>query len=342
MPAALEKLTTIIGLMGRLEPGYAQGGAGVGATDGIQLVELPEWPTDDYLYRGDVGGFPGTGAAAPNNPAVGLQLRGIPYKTRVKGAGSAYSASNLPRDIHVGMKVSGHDHVVVTTGGAETVTYTPAPGPIGFASGSYEGYARGQKYAVLGVVADHMAEGADEGPTIFTFPISGILSQLTDVALPAITYAPTVIAPNNNGIALVLGNFVNARLRRWKWALNRKVLGPRTDRNAAGGHGGFGLSPDRAPILTTICEMTAFATTPFHQASALHPGQLKDLGTKLAWAVGPIGGVQYNKHKLSGAQAQVDKWKEIVDPDGIPCWEIDWKISATTPTANDDYSWLFN
>lgn len=340
MPA-VEKVDTLLGWLLALEASYDAGGVLSAATDGVQLTELPDMPLD-YLWPGDLGPAPGTGGPLPLNPPVGPQTE-FEYKTRVKGSGAAYSPTVLPKDVHVGFRISGHDAAIVTTPGVEKVTYTPTPGPTGFASGVADGYGRGHKHALTGIVADLVLEGSDEGPVIATFSIRAKRTLPTDVAVPAITYATAVTPPNNNNVAFSLGSFTAARVRRWRFARNGTRLGPRTDRNAAGGHAGFGLSARRRPEVQVVIEAPARATSsPFHTATQIDPDKLQELATKLAWSLGPIGGTQYNRVKGSGPQAQVLRAVESTDAEGVVIWTMDLLITPTTFVANDDYSWVFD
>lgn len=345
MPTAVEKTTQIIGMKALVEASYGAGGAPADATDAIQLIDLPELALDKFLWDGAIGKANGGGAQLPDNPPVGGELE-LTYRVRFKGAGSAYAAGNRAKDIKVGMAISGHDVVIDTTGGAEKETHTPRNGPTGFPSGVYELFSVGEKYIGTGVVADLVIRGEEVGPIVFEFPLRGLLGMPVDAAVPALTYPETVDAPNNTGVVLSLGvgtpfAGAGARLASWRFEKHAEILGPRTDTNAAGGHAGFGHSGARDPQLIITLERTALKTiTPWYDATQLNPYELLRRKDKFAWALGPIGGVDYNRLKLSGPKAQVIGVKPATVANGVAAWELTLRLLPTAMNGADDYTIL--
>lgn len=345
MPTAVEKTATIIGLKGLVEASFGAGGAPADGADAIQMIDLPELPLDKYLWDGALGKATGGGAQLPNNPPVGREFE-MPYRVRFKGAGSAYAAGNRARDVKVGLAISGHDVVVDATGGAEKETHTPRNGPTGFASAVYEMFGVGEKYIGTGVVADLIIRGEEVGPIVFEFLLRGLLSMPVDAAVPTLTYAETVDPPNNTGVTFVLGTGTpfqgaGARIASWRFEKKAELLGPRTDTNAAGGHAGFGHSGARDPQLVVTLERTVLKTiSPWYDATTLNPYELMNRKDKFAWALGPIGGVDYNRLKLSGPKAQVIGVRPAIVASGVAAWELTLRLLPTVQNGFDDYTIL--
>lgn len=339
--AAVEKVVTVFGMRAGVEAAYAGGGVLTDADDAVQMLEMPEF-TPDHLWSGDRGMGPG-GPPLVDSPPIGYQAE-FPYRVAFKGAGSAYSASNRARDIKVGMRISGHAVVVDATGGAEKETHTPIAS--GFASGVFDLFSYAEKRVLTGAVADLIIMGEENGPIVFEFPLRGLLSLPVDAAVPALVYAESVTPPNNTNIVFSLGAgtpFINGRVAAWRFEKRAQVLGPRTDHNAAGGHAGFGLGPGRSPRLFVTLERTSrsgVGISPYYTASQINPEQLRELKSKLAWSLGPIGGTDYNRLKISGPQAQIVGVEDVTLNDGIAGWRIELKITPTTTYALDDYTIL--
>lgn len=340
--AAVEKVVTVFGMRGGVEGGgYGAGGVLTDADDAIQMVDLPTF-TPDYLWPGELEVGPG-GSQLPDNPPVGLQAQ-FPYRVRFKGAGSAYSASNRARDVKVGLRISGHQVIVDTTAGVEKETHTPIAS--GFASGVFDLFSYAEKRVLTGAVADLIIMGEENGPIIFEFPLRGLIDLPVDAAVPALVYANGVTAPNNTNMVFSLGSgtpFINGRVAAWRFEKRVQFVGPRTDHNAVGGHAGFGLGPGRSPRLFVTLERTSrsgVGGTPYYTASQINPEKLRDLKSKLAWSLGPIGGEDYNRLKISGPQAQIVGVEDVSLSEGIAGWRIELKITPTTTYALDDYTIL--
>lgn len=339
--AAVEKVVTVFGMRAGVEGSYGGGGVLTDADDAVQMLDMPEF-TPDYLWPGDRGAGPG-GAPLVDSPPIGYQAE-FPYRVAFKGAGSAYAAANRARDVKVGLRISGHQVVVDTTAGVEKETHTPIAS--GFASGVFDLFSYGEKRVATGAVADLIIMGEENGPIVFEFPVRCLLGLPTDSAVPNLVYAESVIAPNNTNMAFSLGAgtpFINGRVAAWRFEKRAQVLGPRTDHNAGGGHAGFGLGPGRNPRLFVTLERTSrsgVGIAPHYTASQIDPEKLRDLKSKLAWSLGPIGGTDYNRFKISGPQCQVVGVEDVTLNDGIAGWRLELKITPTTQHALDDYTIL--
>lgn len=315
-----EKLVTLYGLLGNTEASYNAGGALAAASHGILLAE-PVAMAIDYVHAGERGPAPG---------ASGLLKRGKPSgrfgeltaKIEGRGRGSAYSGSNFPPDIHTLMRISGHSATVDTTLNAEKVTYRPVSDRASFASGVFEGYARGQKYPITGAYADFTF--MIDGPSflMFEFALQGLIGIPTDVAVPAISY-PGAEPPKAENIGLTIGAW-SPVVRKVGFKANRG-RSARADVNGAG-HQGFSLGR-RNPELEITVEAVPL--------SVFDPYTARDSATSYAVTL-TVGGVQYNKIQFTAAQAQIANVADEEDED-TALWTLTMPCAQSSPIANDDY-----
>jgi hypothetical protein len=333
------KLRNLFGLMVKAETTYGTAVSLAGATDGILVTEIPD-VKPEYVHDGSRNG-----RAVGMGPLKRVNKSGRAAKvsviTEARGFGAAYSASNLP-SIDRLLKAAGYGATVVTTGGAETVTYTPqAIAGSGSAPTSLtlESYVNSQKYALAGVYADLMAGGSAGDIPKFEFPCSGIMSATeTDAAVPAITY-PSIDPPKAETMVLTLGLYTPLIVKDWQFALGRQ-LAPRAYDNTNARHGGF--SPgDISPTLEVVVEMVALATVnPWNTATTINPRELAERASSLAASL-IVGSVQYNKYKLSAPQAQLVDVEELEDGPTSE-WRLKFLLPPSTPVALDSHNWLFN
>lgn len=335
----LAKSPRILGLLGKLEGSYGAGATLSAATDGIQLAETPKL-TINYGYDGSRPAPPGTMGsqrrAAPNGRTVS-----VPFKAEAKGAGAAYSSTVVP-SLHVFLRLCGFDAVVTTTLNLEKWVYTPTPGPVGYGSGAFSAYARGELYPLTAAYADWTLTGDSNGVVYLTATVSALLGAISDqVTPPAITYPlAAVLPPTAVGAGLFsLGLFTNAVLQKWTLKGGRKIT-PRLNQNAAGGHAGFAIG-NRTPTLDVTYETPTLATTPFHSASAVDPYNLYDAATELAWAI-QIGSAQYNRHKWFGAKAQIMKAPDTAENGDVVVTNLSLQLNPSAAGANDEITAQFD
>jgi hypothetical protein len=328
MPGAAGKLIKIFGVRAKIETTYGTNSVPA-AIDAIQLAENPQLAV----------AFANDGARAMPPGTMGSQNRVVPSgrtgETTLKfepvGYGTAYSATNLPRG-HALLRASGLDAAVVVTGGAETVTYTPTPGPTGFASVSADLFARGQQYAMAAILGD-LTIGA-VGPVVpmAEVAIKGLVSAITDAAVPSLTYTPwlALAPPKAVNIAFTINGVSTLIVKSWQLKMNR-ALGARLDQNS-GGHAGW-ASGVRAPTLEIEIENPAIAT--------FDPNALRLSAATMA-ATLTIGTTQYNKYTLATSnQAQI---VEVSDGAEDPTATVKFKLQLNPSAlgANDEFSLLFN
>jgi hypothetical protein len=335
MASALEKVITLYGLLGDLETNYGEGATLQESTHAILLNDKIDVPIMAAV-TGERGPAPGVGASfARVQPRGWYSEFTVPIAAR--GAGSAYSASVFPRDLHTLLQISGHAAEVDTTPGSEKWTYTPVSALADFESGAFHGHSRDERVVLAGAYSDFAFEIDGASFMICEFPVRTIVDTLPlDVVLPSMTYQDlTVIPPSAVNLQIALGNFTGGRSRKIRFQANRNVFGPRIDQNAATNPlAGFGLGRRNATIEWTI-EQEDLAGTPYHSATALDPYRLRDAGTELAFGF-TLGATQYNKLVFSAPQVQVvDVRKE--EDDEAALWTLALECHTSDAVTDDDY-----
>lgn len=334
------KTTTLYGLLAKLESAYLGGGSLSTSTDGILCAEPPGVPAKAYLFDGGRGRAEGTGGLRKGAPPTGGTRSGT-VKGHLRGYGAAYSAANLPPDLHRFMLASGHSHAVVTTGGSETVTYTPRTGPASFDSLVLQMYAAGDLYKMKGVVGNLKIAADGVGLPTWDFDWDGVddLSAYAEqLSVPSITYSDTPIPPAAVGMTIGIGDFVTPVVRGFSFDAGR-VRSPRANLAIAGGHNGWTLA-ERAPTLELRLEKAALVNSPYHTSSGLDLYRLMDAGTAIAVSL-RCGATQYNKWVLTCPQVQITGVSEE-DDGGSAVYAITGRVHCSAPGTNDDYTLKFD
>jgi hypothetical protein len=329
MPAP-SKFVIGYGLLAKLEASYNAGGSPSTATDGVLLEELAQLKFS-YANDGARPAPPGTAGyqtrVRPSGRAVELTAKVAP-----KGAGAAYSASVLP-NVHALLRASGMDAVINTTGGSESVTYTPTPLPsAGYGSDVMSFYGRQQLYLLQGMLGDWSLELAGPTVPVLTLAMKGLApTQFSDSALPAITYpALSIDPPKATSIAFVYGS-VTPVVRRVSLKLAR-AINPRLDINA-GGHVGFAPGR-RTPQLDVEVETAALAGA---------ADWWNDFDTALGAAISfTVGSVQYNKYSITCAKAQLMQPPEESNDGEVSITKLSFQLNPSALNASDEISWVFN
>jgi hypothetical protein len=327
MTAAAAKLVTVWGLLGKLESAYGGGATMTTTTDGIMLSE-EAIASLTHIHSGEHAPAAGAGGiwapTAPSGRAIAL-----PVKCEARGFGTAYSATNLPPDVNVLLRISGHSATVVTTGGSESVTYAPITPPIvAAASGAFSAYTRGQLWPITGAFAD-MGFDIDGQFLVFNFDLQGLVGAPTDVALPAITYSAQQPCRAET-VALAIGSW-SPVVRKVSFKKNT-VISARADKNAAG-HGGFALGR-RSPQLTVTVEAPTLAT--------LDPYADQSAGTPRA-ILFTVGAAAYKRAKFNAPQCYLtpDGIKEGADGN-VATTELTYQCAMSAPGSDNDYTIVFD
>lgn len=334
--SALKKSMVVTGLTGRIEPSYATPAVIVPATDGI-LMALSDrhagLATLDYLWPGDLGPAPGNRGNLPRRGARGRFLA-VPIPTRPRGPGAAYSATVLPSEDVLQMSC-GFARAIVTTPGAERVTYTPElPGTIAPTSSTLEYFKRGEKWTSLGTLGTFEEVIDSGGPATRTWSMQGIGSPaITDEQIPpTIDYPLAGINPPRLA-AVTLGAFTAIGVRRVTFNLGAELTArPDWVDAVHDGHGGFFIS-SLNPTLAIELETPSLVGTPFHAAGGIDPYQMLQTAPTLAVSY-TLGTVQYNTRTVEFPQAQLLSVEQGNDG-AIALTTLTFQATASKPGLND-------
>lgn len=239
--------------------------------------------------------------------------------------GAAYAANNLP-ELDPFWQSAGFAATLVTTGGAESVTYKPAATNLGSHTEYY--YVDGRLKKLLGTKTDIDLTFDAGGPMVAALKRVGLYQPPTDAAVPAISGTPfgTSVAPVADNIALTLnfGSAFTAGIIR-KFGLNlANKIAQRANANVTGG-----LSPDRVrertPKFTLTLEDELAATINFEAYRVGNtPGSLSFT----------IGGTQYNKIQVTLPNVRIEDVKVSSD-NGTELTTISGGCYDSTPASND-------
>lgn len=315
------------GLLAMLEGSYGGGGTLVAADHGVRCYEDPA-ADKEYEYDGRrAGKQPGTQGMALNVAPSGRFAR-VPFAHEIHGGGAQYSTTVLP-SVHTLLRLCGMDPTYVTN---TSYSYAPSPEATGYASGAIELYRRGQLWALNGVYGEGFTLAGEAGkPATLTGTLMGRMpANESDAALPAIAY-PAVLPPKLMAASAALNSVALPRLKSFALEHTRNIA-PRLFDVSSGVHGGFTPGAEREFKLMLTVEAVALST--------LNPYALRDAATSVPVTL-TIGGTQYNRFTIAGAQAQIE---DVADGNEGPVatWELTLGLKTSTPSANDEVSILFN
>ena len=171
----------------------------------------------------------------------------------------------------------------------------------------------------------------------------GIGAVPSDIALPAITYAPaaTVLPPKATSVGLTIGTYTSAVVRSFNYSHNL-AIGPRANLNNAG-HAGLAVGI-RDPRLELVIEADALkAGTPWHDANDIDPYELFNQGMEIPSVTLTVGSVQYNKWTLTLNDVYVvEPVEDQSDDPSNALWRVVLAPSSSSFAANDDVAILFD
>lgn len=323
------KLANLSALLAGLEATYAVA-ATLAATSHGQLLALSDRHqaifTAEHAYQGDLGPAPGNLGMLKRVAAVGRTASGtIPM--RFQGAGTTYTTAVLP-NIHTMLKISGFDSTLASG----TYSYTPTPDSLTYSSATMELYQRGEKWTLLGALASCGFDISAAGPPLWQFETQGILSTaIADSAVAAPTYPNvTVSPPLATGMVLSLGSYTTPKVRAASFRMNR-VLSPRLDYTATDAHAGF-VPAGYDPELRVTVESAAL-TYPT-ASGGFDPYKMRINGEQISVAL-TVGGTQYNRFVLTGAQAQVKDY-QLGNDGAVPTTELVFQLHNSSPIVQND------
>jgi hypothetical protein len=299
-------------------------------TDALLLAERPDLAIG-YAHDGTRTAPAGT---------MGHQRRVKPsgrtgetsLKLEPRGAGAAYGAAVLP-NLHVLARIMGLDAAIDTTLNAEKVTYTPSPGPGGFAVASIDLFGRAQQYTLTDVIGDFTLGASGPEVPILEVPIKGLLPTIADAAVPDMLVTlqgiDAILPPKSEQLGFKFNTVPNLELKKWSISFGR-TNNPALNQNV-GGHSGFRNS-GRGPMLTFTVANELLSVIDFYA--------LRDSATQSPWEM-QHGTVKYNKHKLFGPAAQVVDVKDS-DEDPTACIDVSCQLNPSAYGLNDEFTWLFD
>lgn len=296
-------------------------------TDGIQILE-PLEAGGEPAFKHPRAKLAVGAAIQASSPLTPKGFKGSwSSNVHVRGArsGAAFSASNLP-EIDPFLQSAGFAAALVTTAGAETVTYTPAA--TGLKSHTEYYYVDGRLKKLLGAKSDIDFSFDAGGPLMAALKRVGLYQPPTDVAVPSVvstTYGGNV-APVADNIALGINfgaNYAAGIIRKFGLNLANQIA-QRPNANAVGG-----LSPDRvrsrAPKFTLTLEDELLA------AIDLEGLRLSNTPGSLTFT---IGGTQYNKIQVTLPNVRIEDVKPSSD-NGTELVTISGGCYDSVAAAND-------
>jgi hypothetical protein len=305
--------------------------ASIVAADAIALVE----PLSPAPAPGSQVDRPNLVQGLTLNSGRGLRPSAFagdwPLQMHVRGTkdGLAYSASNLPA-LHALWLASGFSATLVTTGGAESVTYRQAATALPAATVHY--YQDGLLHKLIGAVGSSLDLSWDAGgPIVAAITMRGIAPAVSTVAQPASPVFGASLPPIVENVAFTLGGTDVGILRRFQLSIPQTVS-TRLSANAAGA-----LAPmrvrKRAINATITVEEDVLAARDWE---GLHRAQ-----TRLAagWTLGSASGVaQYNRSACTMPAVAVRGVSRSND-NGTAIVTVTLELSDTTPEAADAFAW---
>lgn len=297
------------------------------------VVVLPQYEDDGARTpeAGGAGTYPPSGKSG--------RFAEFDIATVVRGAGSAYSSSVFPLDIHLLLLACGHDVTTDSTTNSEKQTYSPNSQDS--TSVSVEAYSRGEFMQLAGALGSLQIEIDGNGYGVATASFMSLVSQMPqDISsFPDLSGIGSQQAPKGESMTVEIGNYTSPRVRAVRFNQNREVV-PRVDTTEADGHGGF-AAVAREPTLEVDIEAETLSTSsPYHASDKINPYELEDRATQVT-AKAHLGSNQYNRMKISGDQAVVQDVSEQ-DFNGVAGWTLTFGMHQSNPQQDDDYSVVFD
>lgn len=329
---ASDKNTLAFVFLARVEPTFGGAVTLDPALDAIHLADAFNFdnePTFDGGRRSNVSPGPFRRAQpgaffATGTPTV--QMRG-------RGAGNAYSATDVPPDIHQLLRASGHTAGFSSSPSPQWLYLPTITTPASLAA---EMYYVGEKQPLTKAYADFGFAFEAGGYGIASFPLRGVPGTIVDAALPTPTFYNSLIQPpkaENIGFSITPeggATLSTLKIRSVSFARNQDFAA-RTDANS-GGHQGFqhnGLNPVLEVEIEQPLQSTINFYSNFRQAV---PNYIDFL----------VGSVQYARWRFTAPSATLMAEPEKGDANGIATMTLRFQCTSTTPGAIDHYWLLWN
>ena len=250
-------------------------------TDDAVLVEGPSW-SDSGLRMVERPSV--TANLDTKQQIYAGALKQVTFDVELKGAGSAYSATNYP-EVSALLRACGYAETIVTTSSSETVTYAPASSSLESCTIYY--YQDGTRHILTGCRGNvtFTLEAGSYGKASFT--MTGHFSTTTDTALPSPTYLSTVPPAVING-AFTIDSYA-AVIASMAFDAGNTIATP-PDFNAADGFAQIYLT--KRNITGSFDPEAVLVATEAFEANFR-------AGTAMALATGDIGSTQYNQYNVT-------------------------------------------
>lgn len=296
------------------------GGETLTAADGGILAIDPKVDVDIKMHQRR----PAMATLSNLGSVPGARLARLTFRAELKGAGSAYSSSNLPA-VGKYLRGCGFSETVDTTAGAETVTYKPASS--GMPSLTIGCYEDGVVKRVIGARGNVKIVGKVGEPCFAEFDFLGVWDGLTDGAMLVPTFEgtkpPPLLAANfsiASYAAVIAGFEIDMGV----------MLKLREDANKAAGYIAAAIT-GREPSGRFDPEMVTVATHDyFGRWQAGTPGALN---------IGEIGDSQYNKVKITAPNVL---YKMVSDAEREGVAVADTAFELAMNTGDDEVEIVFS
>jgi len=303
----------------RIETTEGTGVALVAADGGILAIE----PRVDVDIR-TVDRNPAMATLSKLASLRGAQSARITFRIEMKGAGSAYSATVLPA-LGRYLRACGFAETVVTTAGAETVTYRPAS--VGVPSLTIGCYEDGVVKRIIGARGNVRVVSRNGEPVFAEFDFLGVWDGVADGALLSPTYEGTVPPVLQSGLFTVAG--YSAIISNFEIDI-ANTLALREDINRAAGFASTRIV-DRKPAGRFDPEMTTIATHDWY-------GRWR-AGVAGALNIGAIGAAQYNRVRIAAPRLVYTK---VADADKEGSVIADTNFELAMNTGDDEIEIIFS
>lgn len=251
------------------EATYNSGYTGTGG-DNIYCLEDPIVRAR-YLTDGDRGrSWVNGGRLLPGGGRYGVFAE-TSIVTQAGGPVNPWSATVRP-SIHRLMQGCGHGVALDTTPGAERWTYTPPAQPLWNSDQSIalRCHWHGMRQDLAGAFGSFEFSADGLGIPTWTFNYTGLLpagslDNSVDEASTALNIQPLAAAyPTAHGVTIQMGDYINARVRSFRFTQNREVM-TRADQNVAytalSGLVGGRRTPEWEMVIEATPKVAGAATT---------------------------------------------------------------------------------
>lgn len=287
------------------------------------------------IFNGKATSGRGAGALAPRiaMPPNGHFRSGV-YEQRLKGAGTAYSASVFPpNELHRWFKACGFD-VSYTATPTPRHIYTPTPPNTASTVLTLEDYRQQDMQRLRNVLCTFEMESMDTGAVKVSYRYMGLADAAaanTATPAPTITYH-AVIPFEAVNFTVSIGAATGLVVRKFKLTQNRSYETARKAINLTGAHVSW-VPGGMAPVLDMEIERPTRAN--------YNPESIWRAGSTEAVAL-TLGQTQYNRWLINLPQAQHEKEPTPANDGPLALVNVSYGARVSTPYANDFLSLTAN